>query len=1327
MKGYKPINQLGEGGYGIIYEAIQESTNKKVAVKTIKLQDGIDKQERAKKIRRFEREIQLCSSLSHPNIVQILDCGLDDNDVPFIVFELVEGNTLKELIGTNSLEIHEVCDILEQVIGALLSAHENGVIHRDLKPQNIMVFKSGNKHHAKILDFGIGTFINDVWYKKDDQLTLSQDILGTPRYCSPEQLRGELPTVKSDIYAWGLIYLEGLTGVPVFNGSGMAEVLQQQLANVSINLPSSLVEHDLGKLLRRVLEKNPDKRIANAEIILDELKQINYNTLIGKISNAFEADTELPNENTEVNSSNTESSRKNITILCLKLNLKAKDKHEEELTDAILADQINLCKDTATKYGAYLAGKLMNHLVFYFGYPNTSDTDTRRAASTALQILKDVTKRSKSLSELHKISLEVQMALNSGIILTSETSALEGTLVSDTLEILAVTQIGEIFLSEATSKKIQLSHTSEYVDASSNPGKPERLYRLLGEKNFQTNSFQEIRQYSQHIIGRDREIATIKSFWESDESKKLLIISGEAGIGKSRIAYELKSQLLNDGKTVKECKCLPEYRNNSLHPFLELLRSELQLTKYDADKQVRILNEAFDQIPCDISQILPVLCSWLNLPYEVAINTLNLSPAKQIEVIFESIYLLLNKFGAKSEYLFIIEDIHWIDLTSLSFIEALATKEHLSFKCLLLTRQLWNTDDIESKFEHIELKNLNSETTELYARNQFLNKKTAANVLHFIVNKSDGIPLYIEELTQMLLEEKLVISKEGVLGFADEFDERLMPETLKDLLFSRLDRLGYVKKTLQTAAVIGREFDYILLTKLMLSDEEQVQNNLKILVDKGLLLRRTTLNSDTYIFRHALIRDVAYESMITQVKKDLHDHLFTILEDEYSQFSEQNPAQMANHASQAGRTEDCVRYSVLSIKNLTDKSLLAEAETYAERFRKWVANIEDPLLKSLSELKLNIGLLPLIAVSEGWGSEKSKNLIDDNIDLIEAIKQNGTDNELPELNEQVLRSEWMQFSWFNSQMEQGKAMDIGYRLLNRLDLKSNHRLRMVVLAFLGQLHINDCDFDNAKKLLSEVVEGYKTSEDREVHFEFGFEPLVQSLGLLGLVEMMLGNIEQSFTHAKEALKFADSLKNPNVSAVAALLAALIYIRVEMRPEAKQVLDELYDKHGNDIRGSYVEVVLFFVLDWINNETERSETALQNLRSINNYNSLSWYECVLIETMLKCGAYDKANAVIDSTLERCGRLKEQYSVSLLQKLKAQLIYESGTIFTQEVKALLLDAIGHARKYGLFYYEYQTCKYFERICDESDKELAMQLIKDCTKKDFSFINDQNQINV
>jgi len=265
VPGYQLDRPIGEGSTCIVYRARQLSTGQQVAIKILRARGRLSAVARKQLEQGLARETQLCARLRHPHIVRLLDQGQTRAHEPLAVFELVPGETLRKLLlREGALPVALATEIMGQVLDALVAAHAQGIAHRDLKPLNIMISRDGARCTATVLDFGSGVYVDAARARPAQSNELEagtqSSTLGTPRYSAPEQLRGEAPTLSSDLYTWGLILLECLTGTPAIRGSSLGQIYEQHLRAAAIPIPARLSQHPIGELLRRVLCKDPQKR-----------------------------------------------------------------------------------------------------------------------------------------------------------------------------------------------------------------------------------------------------------------------------------------------------------------------------------------------------------------------------------------------------------------------------------------------------------------------------------------------------------------------------------------------------------------------------------------------------------------------------------------------------------------------------------------------------------------------------------------------------------------------------------------------------------------------------------------------------------------------------------------------------------------------------------------------------------------------------------------------------------------------------------------------------------------------------------------------------------
>ena len=254
--GYEMLSQLGAGRFGWVYKARQLSTGQDVAIKILRLLLDDTAADLENQSARFRREMRLCAGLSHPNIVKLIDSGEADDGMLYAVFEHVPGTTLREVLAAEGkLSVPDTIHLMMQVLDALACAHARGVVHRDLKPDNIMVTRTGVRRNALVLDFGLGGFTQEAESWALPRITQTHEMMGTPCYAAPEQLRGAAPTTRSDLYSWGLIFLECLTGELAVGGGSGPDVIMRQLGPEPVSIPAWLCKQRLGRLLAIVTAK----------------------------------------------------------------------------------------------------------------------------------------------------------------------------------------------------------------------------------------------------------------------------------------------------------------------------------------------------------------------------------------------------------------------------------------------------------------------------------------------------------------------------------------------------------------------------------------------------------------------------------------------------------------------------------------------------------------------------------------------------------------------------------------------------------------------------------------------------------------------------------------------------------------------------------------------------------------------------------------------------------------------------------------------------------------------------------------------------------------
>ncbi|MCB9230760.1 MAG: TOMM system kinase/cyclase fusion protein [Bacteroidia bacterium] len=1275
LQDYTLHAKAGEGGFGYIYQGEQISTGQKVAIKMLKLSDDLDEQKRNYQIARFERETRLCAELNHPNIVKLLDKGYTPEKTPFAVFEFVEGETLKDLIGRKgNLTPHETQELMSQVLDALSGAHSKGIVHRDLKPHNIMVTSAGSQKHIKILDFGIGAFTREYQANDYQSLTLTREVMGTPAYSAPEQLRGEPATVKSDLYAWGLITLECLTGKPVMQGESVAEVFQQQLNMTNIPLTPAVAGHPLADVLRKVLQKNARQRSADAKTVWEQFRKINPSTLVGKISSHEneEAGSEPITQANQLAWNDFKSEKRQITVLCVKLNLSLSPPAtlDMETLDTLQRDQMSLCEDVGARYGGHIAGSLAGCLSIYFGYPQVSDNDARRAGRAALDLMGQIRRRSALLEAHHGIRLEVRMGMHSGTVLSKPNQTPEGLVPNLAFNLLFTAGRGSILVSYATRKLLDpfLEFEQAAVPDRTHLQLPELVYTISGERQTEALSFLRPWSANRDMIGRDEEKNRVLGHWKEVKQGqgKAVILGGQAGIGKSKMVYEIKKQVRSEGFPYREARCLPEHQNNALFPFFSMLRSHWGIAELNKPEAIlQPLERELTNAGCNLQEGLPILCSWLSIPLSGKYKVSEATPDVQKQILFNLLKQSLYHIGSGNPFILVLEDLHWLDPTGHEFVEFMLKDLHEKPLMLAMTTRPVFTPTWEGT-QMLHLEPLNSSGTEGMVRGVLGGKEIAPKAMEYISQRTDGIPLYIEELTRLLEEEGHLHEVKGQYQLSAESDIRDIPNTLQDLLNARLNRLGPAKETAQLAATIGREFNYDLLVKASLSDEATVQRDLDKLIDKDLIYRHRRVNDETYVFRHALIRDAAYEGMVGAARKESHLRVAETLE----QIVPRENFRIANHWAGGEEFSKAAKTGLESIHERTNLSQFEDALRQSKTALEWAKEVSDETLKNDLEFQIHQSLVKALIATRGFGDEEVRKANDRTEELF---------LRMPEEHEEVRWLLWnrIQFNLLNGDFPRFQEL---WDKAIKLAQKSND------IPFLSALHsVMACkyfisgEFEQSISEINQSVEHYDKASGKDIVSIFGLNTKCYALGIMANICALRGKYQDELNFRTQASESAK--KNGNGPSIANQIyqSTLIPILQDDRKE----LTRLYSQHFPYLReANFTSHIRFFELidALLISDISQAKTSYKNLIKSGRKAEITLFGYLVSRTALTSGDFEEALKWADKHLDLGEKTGEVFMLPDLHGLKAIALYKLNPKNELKIQQCIANALNQARKQG-----------------------------------------------
>lgn len=1264
VPGYQILEWIGEGTFGTVYRARQSSTGQDVAVKLLR-SDGMDKDARAQRIARFQRETSLYAELRHPYIVQLMDQGVTADGAFFAIFEYVEGETLQSLLRRKGpLPANQLKTVLGHVLEALAYAHGKGIVHRDLKPGNIMVSTNPVHTYAKVLDFGIGGLLSEAAGGPHDQAR-PKESLGTPSYAAPEQLRGETSNAKADIYAWGLVFLECLTGQPVMTGATVAEIIQRQLLAQDIPLPPEIALHPIAALLRRALAKRPEDRIGDATRLLSEYHEISLADLAGKTTPAVTDQAAIVADQTAEGVTPLTNWRQ-LTALCCNLVFwpRSESTDHPEDADSLHRALRSLCADIAAKYGGYHAGSLGGFHMFYFGYPEFSDSDTRLAIRAALDLAHETRRYGLACAELQNHELELRTGIHSGPVLVDRNTPPSGSVSDMAIRLAAAAAAGQVLLSGPCRDR--LLHD---VDTESIPGLPSfpkdmRLFALVGKRQANAGS-----PFSQHtVIGRERELALLHKGWQAVKrgQRKFFCIEGKAGIGKSTLVGAAGAAFQQDGASILAARCFPEYQNSGLHPVLEMVRANLGISSnLNPDIQAQRVEQVLEKCGCDVGQIFPTFCLWLSLPLPASHAAPHLLQHPKERFFDALIQILFSQ--ATALQLFIVEDLHWADPTTLEFLDYLARSVDKGPAMVIATaRPDSNTPFPEDSWERLKLEELNDS-----ASMELLDSIVESTVLppdlkRRILDRAGGLPFFIEMLARTVLENNVGKQLDGQQYRAIWND---IPHSLMDLLSAQIHRLKQSRETVQLCSVIGKEWDYDLLAKVSLLPEEALRSDIAELVEAEILTPKGDAGSSTFVFRHALLRDAAYSSMNGPQKKQYHARIAQVLEESLPSMMDKRAVLLAGHHAGAHHFSQAVEVGIEAAKKFLDKASLWEAIRLSLDVLDWIGKCA---MEEQPETKLQINgiLTQSLMGTQGWAAPAVKERIDFSCRLVDYA---GTSSHYgPTL------CSLMVYHYVASNRKELRC--VCDELMSYANHTSNTSLQIAAHTFSGLWAHGAGRYQEAERSLENVLALYQPDVHGDGKESFGLDTRVWSSATLALVKWFAAKPEEAILCSDNAVQWAREMQHIPSLCIALLYKANLCQYRNDKPQAQEVITELNalaNTHGLSAYQAYGQILAF----WLAGQAQEAEAVLNTLESMGCTAALSYYRSLLADIYASHAQFDEAITCIETCLLLCEKNDEFYYEPELHRLHGQYLMLQNRDNRELAQASYQKATETAHKMGM----------------------------------------------
>ncbi|TGN88153.1 adenylate/guanylate cyclase domain-containing protein [Bradyrhizobium yuanmingense] len=594
------------------------------------------------------------------------------------------------------------------------------------------------------------------------------------------------------------------------------------------------------------------------------------------------------------------------------------------------------CASVIAAYDGRIARFVGDGILVYFGYPRAHEDDAERAVRAGLDMISAIRQLKTGTDE----RAELRIAIATGLVvvgdLISGDASEEHATIGDTPNLAArlqsLAEPGVVVVASSTRRLLGDLFSLRNLGRREVKGMadPIAVWAVEGATASESR-FEAVRAArSIGFVGRKNEIEFILSrqreAWQG--RGQFVLISGEAGIGKSRIVATLsESPSLGSHRRVRY-QCSPYHTNSALHPFVAQLERAAGIRSHDtADQKLDKLEAMLAIGTQQVARATPLIAALLSIPTGDHCPPLGLSPAQQRRQTFAALLDQLEGLARGQPLLIICEDMHWADATTLELFD-LAVDRIRGLPILVLLTSRPEFEPSWSGLANVSLlrlDRLDRQDTRALVEQIVVGRQLPREMMEQIIDKTDGIPLFVEELTKMVLESGLLVEDAGRYRLNNPLPPLAIPATLQDSLMARLDRLAPVKEVAQIGAAIGRDFSYALLKTVAGRDDLTLGAALGQLEEAELLLRRGTPPEANYSFKHALVQEAAYESLLKSKRQVLHTRIGDVLRDKFPIVAETEPEVLAHHFTEAGLSEIALEWWRKAGQQALKRSAYSEA------------------------------------------------------------------------------------------------------------------------------------------------------------------------------------------------------------------------------------------------------------------------------------------------------------------------------------------------------------------------------------------------------------------
>jgi predicted ATPase len=783
------------------------------------------------------------------------------------------------------------------------------------------------------------------------------------------------------------------------------------------------------------------------------------------------------------------------------------------------------------------------------------------------------------------------------------------------------------------------------------------------------------------LIGRDEEFELLLRRWQHAKRGEgcAVLLTGQPGIGKSHIALALEERLQSEPHITLRHFCSAHHTNSALYPFIRQLERASRFERSDSPAQKLAKLEALlMRSGADADRVVAPLANLLSLPLNDRYHVPEMSPQKRKEM---TLAALLAQFGAlatRQPVFVIFDDVHWADPTSLEVLTVTLEQVQRLPVLLLITARPEFTPPWpgHAHVTAVSLTRLNQNDGAALIDRVTAGKKLPKDVINQILSRTDGVPLFVEELTKTVLETGLLQERDDHYVLSSPLPSMAIPTTLHASLMARLDRLAPVREVAQIGAVVGREFSYELLSTVAGLRNEALEEALAQLVRSELVFCRGQLPQAVYTFKHALVRDAAYSGLLRSRRAALHAMIADAFEQRFPEIVEAQPETLAHHLTEAGLFEKAEAYWLQAGKKAALRSANLEAIAHLERGIKASGHLPDGGRKDRLELDFQFALGTCLIATQGPASNKAMATFARARELCERLA--GAPEQL-----QVM------FWLTTASVIRGElplAQEAIAALLHLAGARGDRPALLNAMRGQGMIRLFMGDLTGAHEVINRAVEAFDASseEDKLAARAAGQDAGVAGLALMSWALWLLGQADTAMTRIGGAIQRADTISHPHSQAYACYYASILHALRGELVTAQRYAERciaLSEEHGfRQWRGlaHAIRGICVTLLDPSSSAFEEIRLALDEYRGAGYQLGITALYVLLCPAFLSSHNCEAALELIEKGLATTSRNSERIFEAELYRLKARALLVRGAPDAKtEAQSLLDQALSTAR--------------------------------------------------